>query len=188
MNSFSFLLDEDFILEPASPEGFITPLENDVPMEKAAKPAPEEQVRITANTVKVMKAMGETVENVLQDSYDAGEHFKKGTVPTRKELAQRPGMTLHLSAMLDQYDRELVADAARVRTYLTNRLIEETDDDDPRVRLKAMELLGKITDVGAFMERREITVHNQPTESLESILKEKIERLLGKPIDGEIVK
>jgi hypothetical protein len=44
------------------------------------------------------------------------------------------------------------------------------DDPDPKVRLKAVEMIGKIADVGLFAERTEITIINKTTEELEKEL------------------
>jgi hypothetical protein len=51
---------------------------------------------------------------------------------------------------------------------------------DPRHRLKALELLGKISDVGLFSEKTEITVKNLSQTDLESEIKAKLYKILGK--------
>ena len=43
-----------------------------------------------------------------------------------------------------------------------------------------MELLGKISDIGLFTEKSEITVTHTTSASLEHAIKDKINRLLGK--------
>jgi hypothetical protein len=45
--------------------------------------------------------------------------------------------------------------------------------------LKALELLGKHSDIGIFTERSEITVHHTSSSSLENSIKERIKRLLN---------
>jgi hypothetical protein len=69
---------------------------------------------------------------------------------------------------------------------VTNKLIIETENADPRVRLRALELLGKITDVGLFTERKEVTVTHQNTGDIQEKLREKLEKLktLKKNDDG----
>jgi hypothetical protein len=85
--------------------------------------------------------------------------------------------------MLNEYDKTVVKSAHQLRTYVTNKLIEETAANDPRVRLKALELLGKISDVGLFTDKTEITLRHRPTEELEQMLRER----LTKVIEGEVV-
>jgi hypothetical protein len=50
---------------------------------------------------------------------------------------------------------------------------------DPKIELKALELLGKHSDIGLFTERSEITVHHTTSQSLENSIKERIKRLLN---------
>jgi hypothetical protein len=94
-----------------------------------------------------------------------------------------PGVVAHLGALLNEYDKTVVKSAAQLRTYITNRLILETDSPDPRVRLKALEMLGKVSDVGLFTDKTEITMRHRPTEELEQLLRERLTRV----IEAEVV-
>jgi hypothetical protein len=49
---------------------------------------------------------------------------------------------------------------------------------DPKIEIKALELLGKHSDVGLFTERSEITVTHKTSSDLENSIKERIKRLL----------
>lgn len=89
-----------------------------------------------------------------------------------------PGVIAHIGALLTEYDRTVVKSAAQLRTYITNRLILETDSPDPRVRLKALEMLGKVSDVGLFTDKTEITMRHRPTEELEQLLRERLTRVI----------
>jgi len=73
-----------------------------------------------------------------------------------------------------------------VRHMVTNKLIEETENPDPRIRLRAMELLGKITDVGLFTDRSEVTVTHQTTDDIREKLREKLNALKDITPHGEI--
>ena len=53
------------------------------------------------------------------------------------------------------------------------------DNGDPKIELKALELLGKHSDIGLFTERSEITVHHTTSASLENSIKERVKRLLN---------
>jgi hypothetical protein len=98
------------------------------------------------------------------------------------DLSQ-PGVIAHIGALLTEYDRTVVKSAAQLRTYITNRLILETDNADPRVRLRALEMLGKVSDVGLFTDKTEITMRHRPTEELEQLLRERLTRV----IEAEVV-
>jgi hypothetical protein len=60
---------------------------------------------------------------------------------------------------------------------VTNKLIDETENPDPRVRIRALELLGKISDVGLFAEKSEVTITHQSTDDLRARLREKLQKL-----------
>jgi hypothetical protein len=53
---------------------------------------------------------------------------------------------------------------------------------DPRFELKALELLGKHSDIGIFTERSEITINYKNAEDLEQAIKERVKRLLNADI------
>lgn len=90
-----------------------------------------------------------------------------------------PEGALFVDRLLSAFDMEVVRDAKRLRHYVTNRLIVESDSVDSRVRMRALELLGKISDVGLFTERTEITVNNRSTVELENSLRDKLRKLMN---------
>jgi len=59
------------------------------------------------------------------------------------------------------------------------------DCGDPKLELKALELLGKHSDVGLFTNRSEITINHKSPETLENSIKERVKRLLNTPDDIE---
>ena len=78
---------------------------------------------------------------------------------------------------------------------MTNKLILETENPDPRTRIRALELLGKISDVSLFAEKSEITVTHQSTDDLRAKLRGKLEKLVNPAyeaedaiiVDGEVI-
>ena len=89
-----------------------------------------------------------------------------------------------LSTILTEYDHQVVEDAAQMRTYVTNKLIEVSSCGDIKQELRALELLGKISDVGLFSEKTEIHV-THTTDQLEHAIKDKINRLMGQIHEAE---
>ena len=86
---------------------------------------------------------------------------------------------MKLGALLSEYDHEVVRDAVQMRQYITNRLLEESDPKMPAgQRLKALQMLGQITEVGLFTERVEMTVKTMPMDNLEAKLYSKLKTLL----------
>jgi len=94
---------------------------------------------------------------------------------------------------LSEYDTVIVKSAHQLRTYVTNKLIIDSANPDPRIRLKSLEMLGKISDVGLFTDKTEITMRHRPTEELEQMLRERLTKVLeaevvdnNKPIKSQV--
>lgn len=91
--------------------------------------------------------------------------------------AMPPAAVLLTAQILRDFGHEIVKDAVHVRHLVMNKLVQETDNPDPRIRIRALELLGKITDVGLFTDRSEVTVTHQTTDNLRAQLRAKLSRL-----------
>jgi hypothetical protein len=87
-----------------------------------------------------------------------------------------------LSVAIKEYDFQVFADVQQARNFVTNKLVKLADCGDPKLELKALELLGKHSDIGLFTERSEITVHHTSSASLENSIKERVKRLLNSEI------
>ena len=94
-----------------------------------------------------------------------------------------PASLIQTNAILKEFGQLVAVHAAEIRNTVTNKLILETENPDARVRIRALELLGKMTDVGLFTERKEITVTHQNADELREKLREKLE-VLKKSKDG----
>lgn len=100
---------------------------------------------------------------------------KTGVAPTQ---VFNTYTAVKLGSILSEYDKQVVEDSAQLRTYVTNKLVEVSDCGDTKHELRALELLGKISDVGLFAEKTEINV-NHTADSLEHAIKDKIARIIG---------
>jgi len=89
------------------------------------------------------------------------------------ETYSRPAVK-KLDALLTQYDEELVNGALRLREYTKNKLLEESTNPDGKIRIRALELLGKIKDVGLFTDRLEITHKTKSDEELEEEIRQRL--------------
>jgi hypothetical protein len=96
-----------------------------------------------------------------------------------------PAALLLTERILKEYGHQIVQEAAQVRHMVVNKLIQETENPDARIRVKALELLGKVSDVGLFTEKQEITITHQTSDDLRQRLRQKLERLIDvTPEDG----
>lgn len=91
-----------------------------------------------------------------------------------------PASLVAVRNYLDEYGRQVVTHAIEVRHLVTNRLLEESQNPDPRIRIRALELLGKHSDVGLFAEKQEVTITHQTTDELKQRLRQKLQRLIKK--------
>jgi hypothetical protein len=168
------------------------PLPDDFEEEKPTTFAAK--VKVASATAKVLMDAGAEIPTSTQEKVDAQGLFQAFTNPeadnklnaiTNKHL-QTPATVQHLYQMINDYDHQVIDEAVQLRRFITNKLIEDTGHTDARHRLRALELLGKISDVGLFSDKTEISVKHSSTEDLESQIKAKIYKLLGenKTIDS----
>lgn len=84
--------------------------------------------------------------------------------------------------LIKRFDFQAFSDAQQARNFVTNKLIALADCGDPKLELRALELLGKHSDIGLFTERSEITVHHSSSKSLEESIKDRVKRLLNSTV------
>ena len=145
------------------------------------------RIKVAAATMKVLNEAGANIPVSSSEKKEAEALFKNFTNPETTDkitTAQNkslsvPATVQHLYAMLSDYDHQVVQEAVQLRRFITNKLLEDAGLADPRHRLKALELLGKISDVGLFAEKTEITVKNLTNEDLELQIKSKLYKILG---------
>ena len=142
----------------------------DSPPESHTYQSTYEKARVACATALKLNGLGMAVEMDEEDELFAEKIFT-GEIP-KPPTSQifKPGTAIKLGAILEEYDMEIAKSSAQLRTVATNKLIELIDDPDPKVRLKAVEMIGKIADVGLFAERTEITITHKTTEDLENEL------------------
>ena len=88
------------------------------------------------------------------------------------------------NAILQEFGSSVAESATQIRHLVTNKLLLESENEDPRIRIRALELLGKISDVGLFAEKSEVTITHQSTDDLRDKLRSKLEKLVN-PVEVE---
>lgn len=119
-------------------------------------------------------------------SYASDEDRPSKELTNKKFSTLRPAAILELDALLGEFNHAVVKNAVQIRTYVTNKLLQESVNPDPRVRIRALELLGKISDVGLFTERSEVTVTHRSTEDLQRSLREKLAALRSVVLKSDV--
>lgn len=138
-----------------------------------------DSIAIAANTADLIDQLGGSIDYSAEDEAKARTLIKGEAKGEEPRTVSIPGVAKKAAQILKAYDYQAIADAIQARNFITNKLIELADCGDPRFELKALELLGKHSDIGIFTERSEITVHHTTSSSLENSIKERIKRLLN---------
>lgn len=90
-----------------------------------------------------------------------------------------PAAVQHLVGMLTAYDWAFVEQAKELRGYAVAQILEEVKHPDARIRLKALDMLGKVTEVALFTERVEVKKTEMSDVELENRIKDKLNRFMG---------
>lgn len=120
-----------------------------------------------------------------QQTQAARDAFKSLTLETdtdQQKVAlasiKTPAAVQHLTGMLSAYDWEFVQQAKEIRGYAVAKIMEETKHPDARIRLKALDMLGKVTEVALFTTRVEVTSKDADEVEVEQRLKERLQKFL----------
>lgn len=158
---------------------YVPEINTDIPLADFPPTFADLKERVDA-AFNALTTLGYDVE-VSDDDIDAAHAILGSNKKPSEVMLSSPGTVVHIKAILSEYDKQVVESAAQIRTFVTNKLLLETESPDPRIRIKALELLGKISDVGLFTDKTEITMRHRPTAELEQLLRER----LTKVIDGD---
>jgi hypothetical protein len=128
-------------------------------------------------TVQELIAQGAEVEITDEDKRQSHAIFSSQKIPPAKQLT--PGTIINLEAILNEWDHEVLDVHRRLRNYVTNKMIMESVDPDPRQRMKALENLGKVAGVGLFSDRIDINVTHRTVKDIETDLAKTLELYMG---------
>jgi len=140
----------------------------------------KEGIAVAVNTVEMIESLGGSLDFNAKDFKEATA-LAKGEPETKKQSTSitKPGVAKTLAVAVKEHDFQVFADVQQARNFVTNKLVSIAQCGDPKLELKALELLGKHSDIGLFTERSEITVHHTSSKSLEESIKERVKRLMN---------
>jgi hypothetical protein len=176
---------EHLISEDLNPVVASTPPSNFVPLDKAS---PENLIDAQAETANWLENLGLTDDKVKDQAATttaraAFAAITLGTTPGNIQNAltsmKTPAAVQRLVGMLTAYDWEFVQQAKELRGYTVAKLLEETENPNANIRLKALGLLGKVTEVGLFTEKIEIAKAPASDAELDARIKEKLGKFMG---------
>lgn len=156
------------------------------PVDKAA---PEDILNAQHSTADWLQSLGAPTADTADASAAASlaqSAFQAVTAPDTdpkqraKLLALKtPAAVQHLTGMLTAYDWEFLHQAKELRGYAVSQILEETKHPDARIRLRALELLGRVTEVALFTDRVEVKKTELKDSELDDKIKEKLARFMG---------
>jgi len=141
-----------------------------------------ERAKAACQTILDLIQNGADVKADEEDSAKAHQIIATEKFTPAKTL---PGTILKLEALLDHYDHEFLEVNRRIQNLVTNKLLEETENEDPKIRMRALELLGKRKGVQLFTDQIEVTIKQKPVEEIEKELGSLLERYMG-PVEQAV--
>ena len=163
--------------------------------ESATKIKLADRISAAAETTKLLAEHGLEIEASNADRNNAAAiatAFAEDPVKTAKKATPRrtaaltPATLLLTDRILKDFGHSVVKNSIQIRHLVTNKLIEETENPDARIRIRALELLGKVSDVGLFAEKAEVTVTHQTTDDIRDRLRDKLTKLVDITPDDDV--
>lgn len=164
------------------PEVLDTPDEGFTPFKKVTAP---DLVQAQVNAADWLKELGAeddaTIEQTAQASAarEAFTALTTGAPDPKTAIANitTPPAVRQLVTMLSAYDWQFVEEASKIRGKAVAQLVEEMEHPDARIRLKAIELLGKVTEIGLFTERVSVKKEELADHELDERIRAKLAQL-----------
>lgn len=175
------LIDFDPMVEPA-PQRFAAP-------EKASATTLLAAQTSTTDWLASLGAPSADTQHAQLAAAQAQSAFQavvtdKKAVPALLEI-KTPEAVRHLTGMLTAYDWAFVEKAQQLRGYAVAKILEEVEHPDARIRLRALELLGRVTEVALFTDRMEVKKTDISESDIDARIKEKLARFLVVDVESK---
>lgn len=133
-------------------------------------------------------AMGQSKAAAYREAYDSKAKPHHQSLEGQR-LAANPAVAQQIEALQLASEAMRHATPAALRSLVIQKLTEHAIDPgiQPAQRLQALKLLGTVTEVAAFTERREIIKTTDPATAKAALLETLRQALKASSIDAEIV-
>ena len=113
-----------------------------------------------------------------RETYNAQSAYTLASDPYK--LASDPRVIHEVQAYKLALEAEKLRTPRELKALLIHQLVKHSIDEDfpPAQRMKALELIGKLYEVGAFMERKETTITHVKSGDLKAQLLERIKAVV----------
>jgi len=162
------------------------------PLEKAT---PAQTLDAQKKTADWLAQITEDDDEILNEAQEAKVINTFNALTQADPKAKEKLLTLEIPeevrsvvGMVTAYQWKFVEQANELRSMAVTKIAKETEHPDARIRLKALELLGKVTEVALFTDRIEVKREELSDDELEKRIKAKLERYMGVAdvVDAEI--
>jgi hypothetical protein len=141
-----------------------------------------EEMAVAGNTAELMAHLGAPIE-VAPEDFEREKKLLEAVVKNQDKAPLTQINTAYAAAaFLRTYGQTMGIDANQARAAITHKLMEIANCGETKFELKALELLGKHSDIGLFTNKSEITINYKNPEELENAIKERVKRLLNADI------
>lgn len=151
--------------------------------------SPEELLSAQVATEQWLADLGVDDDDVVAEQHQTQAARKAfNTLTTNADTTEQkaslaelktPAAVRHLTGMLAAYDWQFIDMAQQLRGYTVAKLLEETKSPNANIRLKALGLLGKVTEVGLFTEQIEVKKVEMSDAEVEQRIKDKLAKFMG---------
>ena len=147
---------------------------------------PAETLSAQTKTSEWLKSITEEDDEILTEAQEEKITDTFNALVTQDPKAKQKLLELELPeeiksavGMVTAYQWKFVEQAEELRSMSVAKIVKETEHPDARIRLKALELLGKVTEVALFTDRVAIKNEDVTDEELDKRIKEKLGRYMG---------
>jgi len=150
--------------------------------------SPNEIVSAQYATTKWLEELGvESDEDLVKEKETNAARKAFGALTTTTDTTEQkatlaalktPEAVRHLTGMLSAYDWAFIDMARELRGYTVAKIVEETQSPNANIRLKALGLLGKVTEVGLFTEKIEVQKAEMSDNELDQRIKDKLNKFM----------
>ena len=135
----------------------VVPSDQDVPLIQNVEGTPRDiaaKLDVFFNTASFIQEAGGDV--VVDDEARTESRAIFSGADQAPPTPTSSAVAMHLKALVNEYDYQVLESNIQARQYIVNRLLDLSDprkETKPMEQLKALELLGKVSEIGLFTER-----------------------------------
>ena len=147
---------------------------------------PAQTLSAQHKTSKWLEAFQDDDEATLTEAQEEKTVDAFNALTTRDPNAKQKLLELDLPeeiktavGMVTAYQWKFIEQAEELRSMAVTHIVKEVSHPDARIRLKALEMLGKVTEVALFTDRIAVKSEDVSDEELDARIKEKLGRYMG---------